>query len=183
MYVFFSVQDYESLFSGPYKPYIRNSVLLSWGREIAWPSVSGCCWCSMCFFNKYQSKGGILQLLWDPALVITFTLSMGIIARHLVGGFMHKNSPAYGKNSNLLTLGELLNLYVFPLPGFVSTVYAWCSVLRAGTFSRGWYLTQLVNYCSNESSVFILLWNSYFCLLSALGCYLRDIHFFSFLSQ
>lgn len=45
--------------------------------------------------------------------MITFTLSMGIIAQYLVGGFMHENSPAYGKNSSLLTLDELLNLCIF----------------------------------------------------------------------
>lgn len=67
----------------------------------------------MQYVNKCQSKGCILQVLWDPALVITFTLSMGIIARYLVGGFVHENSPAYGKNSSLLTLDELLNLYIF----------------------------------------------------------------------
>lgn len=137
----------------------------------------------MCFFNKYQSKGCIVQVLWDPAFVITFTLSVGIITQYSVGGFMPENSPVYGKNSSLLTLGELLNLYVFPLTGFVSTVYVWCSVLRAGTFSQGWCLTQLVNYCSNENSVFIPLWNSHFCLLSAVGYRLRDNHFFSCLSQ
>lgn len=103
---------------------------------------------------------------------------MVIIAEYLEGGFIHENSSAYGKNSSLLTLDELLNLYIFPLLGFVSTIYAWCSVLRAGTSSQEWCLTQLANYCSNESFVFIPLWNSYFFLLSAVGCCLRDLLLF-----
>lgn len=59
----------------------------------------------------------------------------------------------------LLVLDELLNLCIFSLSGFVSTVYVWGNILRAGTFSKVLCLTQLVNYCSNESSAFIPPWN------------------------
>lgn len=145
---------------------------------MAWPSFSGCCWCSICYSSKCQSKGCILQVLWDPALVITFTLGMGIIAWYSVWGFMYKKSLHMAETCVFWHgVNHLISVPLYPLPSCVSTVYAWCNVLRAETFSQGWCLTQLVSYCNNQRSVFIPLWDSHFCFLSAVGCCVRNAHF------